>query len=493
MRPNIVLITTDQQRWDTIGSRGNQAIDTPHLDWLCDEGVCYENAYADCPICMPSRATIMTGKSGSTLGLTGNTNTAYPLAHHRTLPELLGQAGYQTRAQGKMHFHPVRAHYGFQTMELPMDYYRERHSLSSGPSDLPKEHGVGENEMQAVISTVHENQSLTHWTVARSIDFLETRDPTRPFFLWTSFTKPHPPFDPPANYWSLYANREMPRPVRGDWSATVDQVPQGALAPTYMLNNVWRFSEEQLANTRRAYYATITHIDYALGLLFGRMRELGLLENTWIVFTSDHGENLGDHWMGGKSNFFEGSAHIPLVIRPPASSWDAKPEAGRSVRTLVTLADIMPTVLSLADAPRPRATDPGDEMEGEDLLSLLARDNGEREVVGESGEFLSLITNRYKYHYFASGGEELLFDRRIDPHEQHNLLAPPDDHGAAGAAEHTATAESLRARLVAVLESRGSKMVADGKLRVTAPITGPSEVNRWPGFHSTVVESDVLH
>ncbi len=117
----------------------------------------------------------------------------------------------------------------------------------------------------------------------------------------------------------------MPGPVTGDWSA------------------------EQLANSRRAYYACITHIDYTLGLLFARMRELDLLENTWIIFTSDHGENLGDHHMGAKSSFMEGSAHIPMVVRPPAAAWDPKPLAGRRVDTLVTLADVMPTILRLAE------------------------------------------------------------------------------------------------------------------------------------------------
>ncbi len=479
-RPNILLITTDQQRFDTIASLGNPFIDTPHLDWLVDEGICYTRAYADCPICMPSRATIMTGKAGYALGLTGNSNEHFPLARETTLPELLGRSGYQTRAQGKMHFHPVRAHYGFQTMELPMDYYRERHRLSVGSASLPKEHGVGENEMQAVISTVHENESLTHWTVSRSVDFLETRDPTRPFFLWTSFTKPHPPFDPPANYWALYANRPMPEPVAGEWSADVSTMPQGLLEPTYMLNNVQRMSPEQLANTRRAYYACITHIDYTLGLLFARLRELELLESTWIIFTSDHGENLGDHHMGAKSNFMEGSAHIPMIIRPPAGPWETKAAAGRSVTTPVSLADVMPTILARAgfDAGA------GQSFTGTDMLGFLATPDPERAIFGESGRFLAIMTERLKYQYCVRGGAELLFDLATDPGERHNLVGRP---------EAVSRCEAMKRRLIDHLTARGSRFVTDGRLVVEPAPDGPGDVARWPGFHSTTQESDVLH
>ena len=483
-RPNILLITTDQQRFDTIGALGNGFIHTPHLDWLVDEGITFTKAYADAPICMPSRATIMTGKSGAALGLTTNSGSVTPLSEHPTLPAVLTAAGYQTRAQGKMHFHPVRANYGFETMELPMDYYRERHRLASGTIGLPKEHGVGENEMHAVISTVHENESLTHWTVSRSVDFLETRDPTRPFFLWTSFTKPHPPFDPPANYWSLYANRSVPDPVYGAWSSRVEEMPQGLLAPTYHLNNVHRFSPEQLADTRRAYYAAITHIDYTLGLLFARMRELELLENTWIIFTSDHGENLGDHHMGGKSNFTEGSAHIPLIVRPPAGSGSAKPLAGKRVDTVASLADMMPTILARADID-PGARPDLSGMEGADLLSFVDRPEPNRWVCGESaGEFLAVIEGRMKYEYMIRGGDELLFDLRTDPWELENL---------AQVSGYRSELERMRGKLVGRLEMAGSACVRNGRLVKEQPIAGPGDVSRWPGFHSTVVETDVLH
>ena len=474
-QPNILLITTDQQRFDTIQAQGNDAIYTPHLNWLADEGVTFERCYSTSPICMAARATIMTGLEGYHTGLTGNHTRAMPMAEHPTLPQLLTAAGYQTRAQGKMHFHPLRAHYGFEYMELPADYYRER--LRDPDHGVPKEHGVGENEVEPVISTVDERHSLTYWTVRRSIDFLETRDETRPFFLWTSFTKPHPPFDPTANYWALYANRAVPDPVFGDWSERREEIPAGFLEPTYYLNNVWRLGPEQRRDSKRAYYACITQIDYQLGLLFARMRELGLFQNTWILFTSDHGDNLGDHWMGGKTNFLEGSAHVPLLIRPPQSD-EFRSLRGRSCATLTTLADLMPTILKLAGVPVPA-------VDGRDLMELVELPPQPRWVFGSScGSQYAAISGDYKYTWTSLGGGELFFDLRRDPRERHNALRDP---------ELADTVAAYRQHLIEFLREVEPERVGPGGLVAGPAAASPREVGRWPGFHSIGFPCDVLH
>ena len=316
-RPNFLLITTDQQRFDTIGAAGNRSIWTPHLDWLCDSGIRFSRAYSDCPICAPARATIMTGLHATTHGQLDNGGSS-PMAVPPTLPQILTGQGYQTRAQGKMHFIPLRAHYGFETMRLLPDYYRAM-ERRGGPR--PKQHGIGENELVPVFSGIAPQDSVTNWIADESIDFLETRDETRPFFLWTSFSKPHPSLDAPREFWELYDGLEMPDPVTGDWSQSLADVPRGFLGSTRHLNNIDRYSAAQIRAVRRAYYACITHVDYTLGLLFARMREMGLLENTWIVFASDHGEMLGDHHLGAKSVYFEGSSHVPLLVRPPSPQW----------------------------------------------------------------------------------------------------------------------------------------------------------------------------
>ena len=126
-----------------------------------------------------------------------------------------------------MHFEPARANYGFEHIDLALNYYREmREHPERG---IPKDHGTGENEMEPALSSVHESYSMTHWVTKKSIDFLETRDPTRPFFLWTSFTKPHPPFDPCLNYWNLYEDGQMEAPVYGNWSDSLEDMDESWL------------------------------------------------------------------------------------------------------------------------------------------------------------------------------------------------------------------------------------------------------------------------
>ncbi len=474
-KPNILLITTDQQRFDTINALGNEHIYTPHLNWLVDQGITFENCYTDSPVCMAARATIMTGKNGYSTGLVGNSNDIKPMEENKTLPEILTENGYQTRAQGKMHFSPMRAHYGFEQMELPMDYYRE--CKKNPEKGSPKEHGVGENEIEPVISTVDEEDSLTHWTVQRSIDFLETKDPTRPFFLWTSFTKPHPPYDPAYNYWDLYRNKDVPEPVYGEWSEKLEDMPQGYLASTYTLNNAYRFSEEQLKDCKRAYYACITQIDYTLGLLFARLREMNMLENTWIIFTTDHGDLMGDHHMAAKSVFLEGSAHIPLLIRPPFGSWESHELEGKRCKAPVDLADIMPTVLNIAGIEKP------DGIDGKDLISQVDNEDEDRILYGNCGnKYFMVLEDNYKYMWTVLGGDELLFNLDEDPDEQHNLVDEKKD-----------VLKDLRAKLKNHLKEHDSDLIEDDKLVSREAPDGPEDVNKWPGFHSKEVPTDVLH
>lgn len=467
-RPNILLITTDQQRFDTIAAWGNRTIHTPHLNWLADDGISFTNCYADCPICMPSRATIMTGLAGYSLGLTGNDDSLRPLAEHPTLPGLLTKHGYQTHAQGKMHFAPIRAHYGFEEMELPLDYFREKARYGRVAS---KQSGVGENEVEPVISAAAETDTLTWWTVDRSMDFLESRDDTRPFFLWTSFGKPHPPFECCQNYWSLYDRAEIPEPIRGDWSA-----PGGFLESTWCLNSVWRMSPEQLAATRRAYYACITQIDYNLGRLFARMREMNLLENTLILFTSDHGDMLGDHGMGAKSSFFEGSAHVPMIVRPPAGSWIRSPDAGTQCSALVTLADVMPTVLRFAGVPLPQT-------DGRDLLHLADAPE-DRPFFGLCSHMAAVMVGGYKYCWTARGGGELLFHIAKDPIEQHDLAGDP---------AYATEKKQLQARLAEFLMQYKPEYAKEGKLTPAGEAPTERGTSRWPGLHSNFYPTDVLH
>jgi arylsulfatase len=478
-RPNILLITTDQQRFDTLQAAGNSHILTPHLNWLADSGIRYSNAYSDCPICMPARATIMTGRHGYSMGLTGNTGAVRPIDARYSLPGLLTGAGYQTRAQGKMHFMPNRCHYGFEQMEILDDYYR--HMARHPEKGVPMDHGLGQNEMAPGISTVDESNSLTHWAIDRSVDFLETRDNTRPFFLWTSFAKPHPPLDPCRSYWELYRDATVPDPVTGNWSDTLEDIAPGWREPSLKLNMAWRYSAEQIRMIRRAYYACITQIDYNLGLLFARMREMDLLKNTLILFTSDHGEMLGDHRLGAKTSGLEGSAHIPMLVRPPQADWNfSDPRRGMVCDKLVCLADVLPTCLAFAGMDVPAEA----RVDGIDLLGAAASGAGRDCLFGECEAFHFVRQGAYKYLYENHGGSELLFDIAHDPYEQHELIR---------AGGHDAVLAGLRAKLLGRLQAAKHPAVRDGRLVRRSASAAVSTANAWPGFHSRQLPDEVAH
>jgi len=234
------------------------------------------------------------------------------------------------------------------------------------------------------------------------------------------------------------------------------------------LNRAHEFPAGKLRAMRRAYYATLTEVDYALGRLFARLREQTLLENTWIIFTSDHGDMLGDHGLGAKSVFFEGSAHV----RPPGL-WTSDPRGGGTDDRLACLADLLPTFLALAGVDRPL----DQPCDGLDLLGSERR----ARLFGECSEYHCLIEGDRKFHFSAAGGAKLAFDLIADPLEEHALRDGAPD---------------LAATLAAHLAARGHPAGAGGRLTATGPTPEPGATMRtaWPGFHSADdSSSEMLH
>lgn len=483
-RPNILLMVTDQQRHDTIHALGNPHIRTPNLDWLCEGGINYSRCYTDAPICAPARATLLTGRQYWRMpeghGMFNQPSSPDPSV---TMPALLTKAGYQTKAVGKLHYHPERTNYGWEHTEILEDYYR--YMARHPERGVPHAHGLGQNQMEPGISSVDEANSLTRWIVERGINFLETRDTTRPFCLYVGISKPHPPLDPCLAYWLLYMNRKVPAPVYGDWSKDASSIPGGWFGPTWSLNGADRFSPELIADIRRAYYALITQIDYNLGLLFARMREMGQLDDTLILFTSDHGEMLGDHHMGAKTTYLEGSAHIPMIIRPPRNSAGERfgEWGGTQCDSLCCLADVMPTVLGTAGVKIPAAA----AVDGVDMAALATKKERRTTLVGQVSEFYMLIEGSYKYLYCSHGGDELLFDLAKDPCETTNL---------AKVKKFSRLKKQLRTELIKQLAAQGHKGVQDGNLVVSkpAPERKSARMYSWPGHHHpNHTTHDVMH
>jgi len=484
-KPNIVLVTTDQQRFDSCGPAAPPWMRTPHFDLLCRQGVRFDAAYSDCPLCVPARVSIMNGQYSCTHGMTTNGSTSDVLDRETTLPARLRELGYQTCAVGKMHFTPQRARHGFDELILPDDYYREM--ARSGRASQPMRHGMGQNELEPAMATVSEAETLTSWIAERCVDYiLDRRDPTVPFFLWCSFSKPHPPFDPPEPYYSMYRDCDMPAPAVGAWSG------EGSSRLPPVFDNYRRYTSYDLISTetimaaRAAYFGLVTQCDYNMGRIFQALQDRGLFNDALFIYTSDHGELLGDHRAGGKSFFHEGSAHVPMALRLPAS-WPGRP-TGAAVSDPVTLADILPTLVRAAGGKV------GADVDGQDMIALATGEieAPRRYVVGTSNAggspaYFAITDGKWKYIWYPEGPAEQLFDLATDPHEENDLAAE---------AAHDARRAEMRAEVTRRLEATGSDLVEDGKLleRPAREIDDAAHrAGGWPGYHTERSDLDVRH
>jgi len=450
-RPNILLIITEHHRWDALGIEGHPALQTPYLDEMAAGGVRFRHAYTACPVCIPARRTLMTGRKPSNHGVVMNYDT---YLDGPTLPGILSAAGYQAHLVGKLHFWPQRKLYGFDSADWAdsprdsnpqNDYCRWLVSEGVKMPHAGLAHGMDVNGYPVRPFHMEERFHFTNWCVDRALEFLERRDPTVPFFLNVSFHQPHQPLTPPRFYYDKYMAMDLPEPVVGDWARVYDGPQRGLPVAT------WRACFEPIVQKQyqAAYYGCIEHIDHQLGRLFQV-----LPANTIIVFTSDHGEMLGDHQWIRKRNAYEPSAHVPLLLRLPQG-------LGLEQRCVmeqpVELMDIMPTLLEAAGADAPEG------MDGRSLLPLLRGEGGWRDYVhGECSSVPTLNSGqqyltdgRRKYVWLPGRGQEQFFDLEQDPREMHDLAADPSR------AEEVAL---WRSRLTEELKGRPEGFVVDGRL-----------------------------
>ena len=420
--PNILFVMTDQQRSDTIGALGNQAIRTPVLDTLVKNGIAFSNCYTPSPVCVAARSATITGVPPHLNGCTSNNES--PL-NRQSIMQVLQARGYHTHGIGKMHFNPqVDAMWGFDSRVISEEGARRPHSRndfheyldSNGYGHVLEPHGM-RSEMYYVpqpsqLPAMHHHSS---WVADRAIDFLAERDREQPFFLWTSFIKPHPPFESPVPWNKLYRAAEMLPPYRPDGF-------QDLLSYWNHHQNRYKYrdkgADEMLFRTIKAmYYACISFIDFNLGRI---LRALGdEINNTVIVYTSDHGELLGDYGSVGKRSMLNPSAKVPMILHAPGIE---KP--GRQIEQPVSLLDIFPTFAAAAGAESPPPSP-----EGTDLFTIAAG-KCQRETVysqfSEGHTGLYMIAGRdLKYIYSAADDKEWLFDLRIDPQETKNWAGNP--------------------------------------------------------------------
>jgi arylsulfatase len=478
---NVLLLMTDQQRADTLGCYGNEVIETVNLDWIASEGTVFTQAYTPSPSCVPARASLLTGMDPWHTGILGMGKGQGPMGvgFEHTLPDEFAKAGYHTQGIGKMHFFPQRSLNGFHHTLIDesgreedpgfiSDYKSWFDQHKDGDYGIT-DHGMGWNSWMARPYHAPEHLHPTNWTVNESIRFLKQRDPNKPFFLKTSFARPHSPYDAPAYYFDLYMNKDLPKPYIGDW-ASVHDVPEDAAAP-----DTWRGrrSNEEIHRARAGYYGLINHIDHQIGRLLTVMSKQGVLKNTIIVFCSDHGDMMGDHHLWRKTYAYEGSARIPLIIKLP-DALRSKSHASH-VHEPVVLQDIMPTLLDLAGLEIPGTVN-GLSLKNTIISKQkLPREyiHGEHSNCYSEEQEMQFITNgKYKYIWFPRLGTEQLFDLR-------NIFSETCDLSQEN--EYQPLLIQFRKELVAILEQRNAGLTNGDQLVTQAgnpPIVSPEYKKR---------------
>lgn len=441
---NILWICTDQQRWDTLGCYGNQHVETPNLDRLAAGGVLFERAYCQCPVCTPSRASFLTGRYPRTTGCRQNGQSIS--ADEQLVPKLFADAGYSCGLSGKLHLsscHPSAA----PVIERRIaDGYAEFHWSHHPDADWPAneyDHWLREKGLKYARTSFHGSSYVeagmvaehhqTTWCALKAAEFIEANaEFDRPWLFSVNFFDPHHPFDPPEELLQRYLEKldaiPLPEYVPGelDTKPRFQQIDhEGAYGGNAGLPYD-AMSDEDHRLVRAAYWAMCDLVDQQVGRMLDALERTGQLNDTLVIFMSDHGEMLGDHGIYLKGPYFyEPAIHVPLIL-----SWPGTIAAGRSVNDMTELVDLAPTLLEAAGLP----SYPG--MQGTSLWNMLlpgAAPPAPREDIyceyynampwhkNPTAQATMVRTERYKLtviHGLATGE---LYDLDQDPHETHNL------------------------------------------------------------------------
>ncbi len=435
-RPNILILYTDQQRWDALGANGNDEISSPNLDALAAGGTNFSHHFVQNPVCMPSRVSMLSSQYPSTLRIT---HMGVPVPEELiTLPRLLKQYGYRTAHIGKLHFlpHANRDHrlphpsYGFDVLEIAdepgvyEDPYRawvrrqapaQMDGISAG---LPPNTSVWQRAMGIEDDIAHRgepagrhdfkgaipfaaDEHLTHsaFVGERTIDFIE-RSGDEPFLCIAGFYSPHAPWIAPQKYLDQYDVNELSLPK---YPPDIDR--RRPADPAALC------SDDQLRSAKQGYYAMISEVDHYVGRILDALAATGKRDETIIVFTSDHGEWLGDHLRFGKGYPADDAvSRVPLIISAPGI------RAGKEYAGIIEAVDIVPTLLELAAIQTPSF------MQGESLAGLINGAGGQHkgDALTEAHGWKSLRTPQFQY-LIHNDGRENLWDLQADPGAYHDV------------------------------------------------------------------------
>jgi arylsulfatase A-like enzyme len=503
---NVLLITADHMRHEALGCNGNPFVETPHLDGLAARGVTFANSFTPNPICVPGRASITTGcyshRATGSKDNGGRIRDGQP-----TIAGHFAAAGYATYAIGKLHYVPysppgqLRLLHGFQHAELceegrilaQFDPHGEQRGLEDyhdylyevGWGGYERAHGIGNNDVHPAPSPLPAEHHEEAWVATRTLANLREHlarnrlvvshdsgvvengttvpDYKRPFFCWASFAKPHSPYDPPEPYHCRYDPRALPPPI-GSFDLLRDRDPELRTRPAAY---GWdRLSPEAVQVARAYYYGLVTFQDAMIGRILAFLDEAGLTENTVLIYTSDHGDLLGDFGCFFKCSMLQGSVGVPLLIAGPGV-----PAAGAPREQLVGLQDLLPTVAALTGLPL-RA-----EVDGMDLSECLYQPDapGREYYVSQSlsspQQKYMVRTREWKYLYTELGGTEELYDVVSDRAELRNLAGDPG---------YRSVVTELRDVLIAWCREHGDEAMLDGD----GLKSSPADAATMPGFQA---------
>jgi len=460
-RPNILFMMSDQHRFDSLGCAGNTVIKTPNLDRIAAEGAYFKNAYSCTPTCTPARSAILTGLNPWNHGMLcyGRVSSKYKYE----MPLELRKAGYYLHGIGKNHWYPQRLLRGYHSLQTDESGRREsvsgedlfisdyrRWFAKNAPGQNPDATGIGWNSYRAAPYALKDQLHPTTWTGSMACEFINNYNRNQPFMMKVSFARPHSPYDAPQKFWDMYNRDDIQQPWIGSWasgfaprSSSGDQIWHGDLGVA------------QAKESRHGYYGNVSFIDQQVGRVIKALKKKGIYDNTLIIFTADHGDMLGDHHHWRKSYPFEGSTHVPMLMRWPDSA-GATISRGSTITEPVELRDLFPTFMDAAKTKMTQSVD-GDSM----LKLVTGRGSSWRKWIdlehdtcySRNNKWHSLTDGRYKYIYYATTGQEMLFDLQSDPKELTDKSSSMPTELAL-----------WRERLVDHLSVRGNSYVSGGKL-----------------------------
>ena len=443
--PNILLIFSDQHRGDALGCLGKSAVRTPNLDGLAAEGVVFRNCNTNSPLCMPARASLITGLYVNEHGAWGNRTEAdrHGPSHVRNIRD----AGYCTAVIGKTHFRLYQADdghtrdhasglhdWGYEFAHevkdtIPSathrcyytDFLAERGKLQVY-EDCARNFRMGQSTgllrpWEHLPNLLEEDEHIDMYIANTASEWIRSYADDRPFYLQVCLMGPHPPFDAPARYRDMFDPQDMPPAIM--------EPPADPVSPQinrmFSRRGLKDMTESQSRTLTSHYYAKVAFDDHAIGLVLQSLEARGLMDNTWIVYTSDHGEMLGDHRFCQKSVFYEGALNVPLIVRPPGGSepWTA--------RGLADHFDISATLLDVANTEQ-RDADYGVSLRSKVESGPDSADaqQGKGVVFSEVNLYSMARTERYKMTIDSLTRQPLeMYDLEDDPNELRNLVDEP--------------------------------------------------------------------